>query len=330
MLLFALISSSLALAGPFTERSSMGEWPETQLQRDFVLPRGWLQLGLGVATRASTAWRDETGQLIPYDDGTRFRHSSVSLEIDQGFSKRISLYARIPLVTNSLINSRGADISTSALGDIHTGLVVQPWLRRTSILAFSADVKAPSGLEWPADMIGGPSSTSGFLTGTGVTNLGLFLHFRHRILERTALTLQAGQVFKFPAIVGYVLEEDGWGLGWLDPGDESLLLGELSAQVLGDLSVSATCRYSYRGVYAMGTKGPGTDAPDLDPLAGSNGAFLDVGGSLSYEPTRHLEFAALASAQILGPDTRLFASLGLEEFSPQPGLTLGGKGVIRW
>ena len=34
--------------------------------------------------------------------------------------------------------------------------------------------------------------------------------------------------------------------------------------------------------------------------------------------------------QVLGGTTMTFGHLGLEEYAPQPGLTLVGKGRVRW
>lgn len=130
--------------------------------------------------------------------------------------------------------------------------------------------------------------------------------------------------------MGYVLEDNGFGLGWLDPGNELLLQGDLLVQVLDDLAFGGSARYSQRGPYGIGTKGAGTDAPELQTIANSDGAFTDIGASVSFEPSTHFEVQARLSSQVLGSDTRLFAPLGLEEFSPQPGLTLGCTGVYRW
>lgn len=194
--LLSLLSllSAPAQAGPFTQRHSMGAWPDRQIEREFVLPRGWLQLGLSADSKSSTGYRDTSGSFVPYQGDTAFRSSTFQLQVDQGFARRISLYARVPMVLSSLTNDHGANASVFALGDIHTGLIVQPWLARSTTLAFRLDLKSPSGLEWPEDYIGGPSDTSSFQTGTGVTNLAPHLHARQRFGKLATLDLQAGYV----------------------------------------------------------------------------------------------------------------------------------------
>ncbi len=327
---FLALLSTTADAGPFTHRSSQGHWVQRQVDREYALPKGWLQIELAADTKTSSATRDETGVKVPHDQGTTWHYSRLWLNIDQGFSRRARLYAHIPLVHAWLTSASGADTSTLAMGDVHTGLWYQPWLERSWALAFQLDLKAPSGVEWPSDFIGGSANTSGFLTGTGVTNLGGHLHLRRSFGSAVALRGQLGYVRKFPCVVGYLIEDDGFGNGWLNAGDE-LRVG-LEAQLqLGDaFAVTGLGQYSHRGVYKMGVSGEGATTLELSPIPNSAGDFVDAGFELAYSPGRHVELGAGARAQLVGSDTRLFSHLGLEEFSPQPGLSVDLKGAVRW
>lgn len=330
MLLPLLLSTAAALAGPFTTRTSMGEWPDRQVERDFALPRGWVQIGLAADTKASTGYRNGAGEVVEWGGDTVWRYSVYQLQFDQGFSQRLRLYAHVPLVNASLRNDQGTDIRTVALGDVHTGFTVQPWLGKPWAVAAQLDLKSPSGLEWPSDFIGGPTNTEGFLTGTGITNLGPALHARYRFGRVAAVQVHGAWVWKFPGVVGYVMEDGGWGLGWMDPGNEIRASGDLTLQLGDDFALGGTGTWSHRGTYAMGTKGPGLALDDLEEIDGSAGDFVDAGGTLSWEPDAHVEVVARVTSQVVGSDTRLFAGLGLEEFSPQPGLTFGLTGVVRW
>lgn len=329
-MLLPLLLTPLAMAGLFAQRSSMGSWPERQVERDYVMPKGWFQAGIALDSKTSTGYRDAAGAYVPYGDGTAWHYTTATLEVDQGFSRKIRLYARVPQVWAGLENDRGADITTTALGDIRTGFWVQPWIGRDWSAAFRLELKSPSGCEWPADLVGGPSSTSSFLTGTGITNLAPHLHGAWRFGRVARVAGQAGYVWKFPAVVGYILETGGWGYGWLNPGNEILLQGDATVQVMDDLALGGWGRWSRRNDYAMGTKGPGGKLDDLVAMEGTGGAYTDVGAILSYEPMDHAEVQARASYQVAGSDTRTFANLGLEEYSPQPGITWGLTGVVRW
>ncbi len=327
--LLALLGS-VAHAGPFTHRASQGEWTQRQVERDYVLPKGWLQIQLAADTKSSSGTRDASGAVVPWDEGTRWRYSRLWLNIDQGFSHRVSLYARIPVVHASLRSTAGAETDTVAIGDVHTGVWVQPWLEGAWTGALQLDLKAPSGVEWPSDFIGGSSNTGGFLTGTGITNLGAHAHVRRTIGGAAALRAQLGYVRKFPAIVGYIIEDGGFGNGWLNAGDELQLGLEAAVQLADAWAVAGQARYSHRAVYRMGVSGQGAASLELEDIPNSAGDFVDAGLELAFSPSANWEWGLGASAQLLGSDTRIFAHLGLEEYSPQPGLTIDLKGAYRW
>ena len=322
--------SSAAHAGPFTHRSSQGDWVQRQVERDYVLPKGWLQIMLAADSKGSQAARDADGALVPWADGTHWRYSRLWLNIDQGFSRRVRIYAHIPVVHAWLRSPAGADTSTVALGDVHTGLWYQPWLEGAWAGALQLDLKAPSGVEWPGDFIGGSANTSGFLTGTGITNLGAHLHLRRSLGSAAALRAQLGYVRKFPAIVGYVIEDGGFGNGWLNAGDEVQAGLEAQAQLGDSLALSGQARYSHRALYRVGVSGQSPTSLELNDIPGSAGDFVDVGLELGFSPSANWELGLGASTQVLGTDTRLFAHLGLEEFSPQPGLCVELQGAYRW
>jgi hypothetical protein len=319
--------SGVAEAGPFEPKSSQGDLNSAPIQRPFVLPKGWLELGLATDTKRSTHYRGSDGGLRAQEPGVAWRYSRVWFEVRQGFSKRVTLYGRVPMVIASLELAGGNDINTVHVGDSHLGVVTQPWLTGPHSLAFSADLKLPTGVEWPSD-VGGPGNTRSFLTGTGVTNLGLFTHGALVFLERIRLGADLGYIRKFPAVVGYVEQVDGFGNGVLNPGDEWVVNGRLMGAIVPKVTLGVEARYRWMGEAEMGVTGSGSDT--MSPLRHTAGSWLDGRLILGVEPVDHWELQAWVSSDLSGADTRTFAHLGLEEFSPQPGLTIGGRVVCRW
>jgi len=320
--------TGLAQAGPFTHKTTQGEAPPTQVQRGLVMPRGWLELGLGAERKNSEHHRTQSGARQSH--AGQWRYSQLWVEVRQGFSRRVTLYGAIPWVMAELSPAGGTVTRTVAMGDARVGLVAEPWTWDDAGAGFQLDLKAPSGVEWPGNVASGPDQTSSFLTGTGITNVGAHLLGRATVADRLGLRLSAGYVAKLPGVVGYVVQDDGFGNGWLDPGDEIRLDGVLTGQILPSLAISTGAIWSHRGVYEMGVSGPGTTKRRMSPLPGGTSAFLDGSLGLSYEPNPHWEVHATGSRDLQGSDTRTFAHLGLEEFSPQPGLKLGLGVRARW
>ena len=330
MFLVAALLSAPAAAGPFTHKAMQGPWPERQVERNLVLPKGWLEVELASDMKWSTSYWDLPGERVRWDEGTKWTYSRVWLNVTQGFSKRLSLYARIPMVHARLVNPQGADTSTTALGDVHTGVILQPMLHQRGIFALQFDLKAPSGVEWPSDFIGNPANVSSFLTGTGTTNLGVLAHGRYTVQRLVSLTGSIGLIFKLPSVVGYVVESDGFGNGWLDPGDELRFDGAITIQLSEQFAVTTFETISGRGTYRMGTSGSSVVRVDWIDLASSSGIFVNGGLGLSWEPSRHWEVGVTVADALYGTQTRTFSHLGLEEFSPQPGLTWSSKVAARW
>jgi hypothetical protein len=329
-LIAGLLASGVANAGPFTHKTSQGELAEHQVDRSFGMPKGWLELGLAADSKTSRASRDASGERSAYANDTRWRYSRLWFEVRQGFSDRITIYGKVPWVLAELSPSLGSEVRTFAMGDAHTGLVVAPWKIKDADIAFRLDLKAPSGLEWPSGTAGGPDGITGFVTGTGITNLGGFLQSRYTLAGIVALRSHLGYIRKFPGIVGYVVQTDGFGNGWLNPGDEFVAGGELMGQLGKYVALSAGVDMSHRGIYRMGVSGDTITGRVMTDLPGGPATFTFLRGGLSVEPTDNLEISVHGARDLGGGDTRTFAQLGLEEFSPQPGLELGMGVACRW
>jgi hypothetical protein len=329
----------------FGDKTMRGDW-QTDVASELVLPRGRWVLDLTATTRASTEVRGAFGIPVPYDDAL-FRTSTFTIGVETGLSDRTTLYLRAPWVDQHLTNGLGANTRTTALGDAHSGVRFQPWLGRAHALAFELDIKSPSGLEWPANTTGGDAHTEGFLTGTGTTNASLATLGRLRAGDAFAFDGRVAYTHKFAGVVGYVVEIGGFGDGWLKPGDE--FRGDLAVteQLDEHVSVRLSSTARYVGTYRVGVSGPGVTKLELYALSSEeqytyddgtvgtiatdpSGWFIDAAAHVQVTPSKHVVLGADASASMLGADGRFFTHLGLEEFSPAPGLTLGASGAVRW
>lgn len=343
-LLLALLLDDPAHASVFGDKTMRGDW-RPDAESELVLPRGRWVLDLSATTRASSSVRGAFGLPIPYDDAI-YRFSAVTLGVQTGLSDRTSLYLRAPWIVDHLTNGRGANLTTNGLGDAHTGVRFQPWLARTHALAFEVDVKSPSGMEWPANTRGGSAFTEGFLTGTGTTNAGVAVLGRLRT-RGFALDGRVAYTHKFAGVVGYVVEIGGFGNGWLKPGDEFRADLGVTEQLDDHVSVRLSGTARHVGSYLIGVSGPGATKLELYAVGSEeaytyddgttdtiwtdpSGWFVDAAAHVQVTPSDHLVFGLDASASLLGADGRFFTHLGLEEFSPSPGLTLGGSGAVRW
>jgi hypothetical protein len=325
---FIVGMTSVADAGPFSPKTMQGPLSENQVERALVLPKGWLEVGLSVDHKRSDTYRGSDGGEREQPAGFLWSHSRMWLDVRQGFSPRVTLYARVPWIRSELQPVIGTSTATIAMGDAHTGLVVQPMAAGPHSLAFSADLKAPSGVEWPSGT-GAPGNTKSFLTGTGITNFGLFAHGKLVLAPVLSLRGDAGYVRKFPGVVGYVVQSDGFGNGILNPGDELKLNAQMTGQLGSHVWLRMTADYRHMGETWMGVTGPG-GGRIMSPIRHTAGDWLNGGLLIGFEPTVNWTLTVRAENDLMGSDTRPFAHLGLEELSPQSGLTVGAGVVARW
>jgi hypothetical protein len=328
--LLAMVVWGVALAGPFTHKTSQGTLADTQVERRYNLPKGWLELGLSGDSKTSRSFRDVTGERRAYENDTRWRYSRLLFQVRQGFSERITLYGEVPWVMAQLRPDLGTEIQTFAMGDAHTGVLLSPWRFDNADITLQVDLKAPSGLEWPTGTSGSPDGIEGFLTGTGITNLGAIMRGRYTFGKLIAFRSHLGYIRKFPGIVGYVVQTDGFGNGWLNPADELVAGGELMGQLGQAVALVGGVSVSHRGRYRMGVSGETLTGRVMTELPGDPTTFTDAHLRLSVEPIDNWEIETHAKRDLAGGDTRTFAALGLEEFSPQPGLELGLGVACRW
>jgi hypothetical protein len=310
-----------ATAGPFTDKTMRQQWAQQRIDQEWVLPKGWFELQWSAQHKSTTWFRNENGQLSPHPNGLRFATSLATLSLKHGMSDAVTLYLDLPVVHTSLKTLDDGKIQTTAFGDANAGLWVQPWRERRWAVAFQANLKTPSGVEW--------GQPAGFLTGTGLTNLTGAVHGRMKWTAYFSSSLSVGYTVKFPALVGYVIEDGGFGNGRLKAGNALNLGLSQRLQVHQRLSFDLTTDLSLRASYYIGAAGPGLSWYAPYTLFGPS-HFLNAGGKVVFEPAQWIDLHLAAKGQVLGTDSRPFSTLGLEEFSPQPGWTFGVGGAVRW
>jgi len=317
----------VADAGPFQAKSSQGDWARRQVDRTFVLPKGWLEVGIAGEHKNSEHYRGADGGLREQPEGMLWQHSKLWLELSQGFSPRTTLYARVPYVRSSLRPSTGSSITSMAMGDATAGVRLQPVASGRFDVAGSLELKVPSGVEWPEGS-GGPGNTGSFLTGTGITNLGAHMHAAVRAVGVVKGTTSVGYVRKFPGVVGYVVQTDGFGNGVINPGDEWVSDSSIAVNATDYAAVEFGAQVRRIAVSKIGVNADGDRI--MESVRHSDGTWLNGRITLAVEPSEHVTVQTGVALDRVGGDSRPFAHLGLEEFSPQPGLQWLGRAVVRW
>ena len=326
-LVLNLLVANGAEAGPFYPKTMTQELPQRHIDRNLVLPKGVMGLGLNLSSKYSTGYRDEQGVFQAYQN-TSWSYTQYTVQYNSGLSKRLMLNLEIPWVMARLKTENDGLVQTFALGDVQTSVRYQPKIDGTNDVAFELKLKSPSGVEWPESNRGSPADIQSFLTGTGTTNLETNIYLQVPF-KNYASTLSGGYVLTFRSIVGYVVEDAGFGNGILDPGNVLWATWTNLFQFSNTFSASFYTTYKRHGTYRIGVSGAGTGWENPKTLQDPT-AFLDGGFLLHFEPESKYFFSAGAEYQMLGSDTRTFAALGLEAFSPQPGITAKLNGGLRW
>lgn len=327
-IIFLMLLGQVEAKSPFEQKSMQPAISPNQASRPLILPKGWMEFTVEMQSKYATAQRDFNNEITPLGSNQYWSYSQLWFNYSNAFSSRLMVYMHVPFVHAQFQPSDGDAIATTALGDVHTGFYYQPTLERQNFVV-QVDLKSPSGVEWPSSKDGGPNDISGFLTGTGLTNLGFIGHYKVQPSALYALHIQTGYTFKFPAIVGYVVEKNGFGNGILNAGNEFNIAAVHQVQIKPTTCLEFTHQYSHRAPYFMGVSGEGIRWHVDEEILGA-GWFVNVGAGLSWESSPMQAYSLHIDQQVLGTSTTAFALLGLEEFSPQPGTTISLKGSRRW
>ena len=320
---------SLLRADPFYSKSMQEKWEPQYAMRSLLLPKGWSSVSLEGSSKISQHYRDDEGMLQSIEPSL-WNYNTLHLRYQHGLSRNLTLYFDIPWVLPVLHTQDQGTISSFALGDVHSGILMRLTPQKNdSEIVLGVSLKSPSGAEWPASAKGSPYDIQGFLTGTGTTNLTATMFAKKNISHFYSLIGSASYTYTFRSVVGYIIEADGFGHGMLDPGNYLKANLENRLQLGSALSMSLSAHFSYQSEYYMGVSGAGIGWENPQQIRGSS-QFLDGLWGVRWEPTPQWSWEGSVLYQILGTDTRLFSVLGLEEFSPQPGWVFSLGGTRRW
>ena len=318
-----------AFASPFSDKTMKGELTLLPMHRDLLLPKGRMSLGFDVASKNIIGYRDGNGNIVEYQN-TNFLYNTSTLHYANGFSNSITMYATMPFVWQYLQKTDfQKPIQTRALGDVRTGIRYSIHHTDVRQYALTAELKSPSGVEWPSSYSGYPNDIQGFLTGTGTTNLGIGSQMRWNVSPKYTMDVDLGYIQKFRAVVGYVIEKDGFGNGRIKPGNEIFVQWKHRFALRDHIEIDGWGAYSYRSTYLYGTSGEGVLWNNKQELMAPT-SYADAGLSFFYSPSIHHTWLISLQQQIWGSGTELFSLLGLEEFSPQPGMVYSFQYEVRW
>jgi hypothetical protein len=83
-------------------------------------------------------------------------------------------------------------------------------------------------------------------------------------------------------------------------------------------------------VFQTGTSGDSVFRINKEVLPRTGGLWVFAGGGVDVDLSRHWAVGYDLSWQAMGTDSRVFGGLGLEAFSPQPGITHTVSVEGRW
>ncbi len=346
-----LLAAAPASANMFQFHTGQADIEQRMVERPLVVGKGWVEIGLGFNwkhsqseflagdSNATVGFVPDT-HYVPYDNDARLDFRTFSLDFRWGFTKGTDVYLHVPFLWNQLQNSNlNADgepvnVNTFAIGDIEMGVLIQ-WLRRVdpagkfnSSLGTHLDVKAPTGLESGGAYLPSPGLITVLPTGTGTYNFGLDIAFKQQ-LAFMALNLRAGYVWRASGIAQYLVEDQEHQFQLrIKPGDAVEWDVGLMFQMARFLSLGIGTEWQYRWETKIGPSSRGLAAcKECDPIADSDGLFLDGYGEVNVTPSRKLQIDARFGYTLGGRPANL---VPLEDVSPTRGMTVAAAVMYRF
>ncbi len=332
-----LTLSEPASAAGFQAKTMRSELPPVEVERPLIIGRGWLELGLGGDVKiAREYWGDDgTRREFADQDGTggpdvTWLYTTQRAAIRYGIARRGELYLTVPVHYVRLTNSYlGTDTSDFGYGDASFGWKREWYRTDAPLVSIISDLffRVGSGNEAAGTLIGGPNTVGGFVMSTGTSDLGLAVRGKGQA-GPFAFQMGVGYARCFSGVSQFVIETDGHQfVGRFKPGD--YIKADLNPMIqVGPLAIGADASVQRRFSAQAGTTSPGLyhDAY-LDPIAGSEGTFVDVGGNVVLNVTRNLDVGLGASVPIRGQGLAFFP---LETISPTLGPTYSGTLELRY
>lgn len=324
-----LLATSSASAGGFHVRTMRADLPATEVERSLLMPKGWLEFGLGFDYKQATGQWSDTGDPVDWES-TTWLYTTERLSMRYGISRRSELWVYIPMHYVRLTNADlGTDISTFGLGEPKFGWQFSWFEHHAPVTSIATDLwmKVPSGQESPGTYIGGPENWQRIPMSTGTQDLGLDIKAKQR-LGPLALRGSVGFVYRMSGLSQFVVEtSESQFAGRFRPGSEFHAEFDPLLQ-LGPVAIEGTAIYKRRFESAVGTTSGGIYWDEyLTPIEGSDGNSLDVGGNLLVQLTRGVDLQGGVSYPLLGEDLTFFP---LEDLTPTRAMTFSGTLELRY
>lgn len=329
MTLLVALGTSQAHAAAFEAKTGRLPLSVREVERSLLLPKGWLELGLGVDWKDAQGYWDAQGN--PQDfDAARWTYSTERMDLRFGITRRSEVYWTMPFHYLHLVNEDlGTDTATFGLGDPTLGYTYEVYghTAPTTSVAVLAEIKMPAGNESPGQYVGGPYTISQFVLSTGTPDYTLGVRGKQQFGPVAAL-VGLGYTYRMSAVAQYVVEVTEYQFsGRIKPG--SYVWGDLGVQVgLGPVCLLGDLRYQNRGETMIGTTGEQVLGNNqLVPVAGSDGWSLDADAGLLVNLSRGVDLQAGVGIPVRGEDLQFFP---LESIHPTRGLTYSGTLKLRY
>ena len=329
MILAGLLAlPSLAVAGPFQQKTMQAPFSSREVERGLVLPKGWIQFSFQGEAKLAEGYWGSAGEALDFDYADWF-YTTERISYRYGFLPNLEIYGSLAghwiTLTNEL---HGTDRRGFYLGDPKLGTRFNLLRQETPSFSLAGviELKSPAGNESPGSFIGGPATFQSFVTTTGGHDLRLGVDAKKELQpSRLAISGGAGWVHRFSGLVQYVTETSQRQFsGRLKAGDR-LYAGARAILQAGPTAFYAGPRVERHAAVEMGTTSGGglTLSPDrnLLPIEGSEGWSADADVGVLLHVTRHVELTGGASIPIRGEDLMFFP---LEEIHPTRGVTYSG------
>lgn len=318
--LLALLHGTPVSAAGFQAKTMRDPLPAREVERNLVIGKGWLELGLSNDLKVATGYWDDEGEAQNFKHA-KWTYTTQTATLRYGLARRAELFWSLSThyvrLSNPLL---GTDTEQFGWGDPTFGYAHELFRSTAPTTSLIAHVfyKAPFGEESPGNYIGGPESFSNVVMTTGTPDLGGGVTGKRQI-GPFAVTGGMDYVHRFPKAVQYLIETEYHQFqGRIKPGD--LVHFDLDVLLqLGPLAVHNSWKVTMRKKTLMGTASPGLFADkNLKPVDGSDGSAVDMTTGVLANVTRGVDLIFDVSVPLSGEDLQFFP---IEDIHPTRGTT---------
>lgn len=298
-ILFVAVTGS---AGARADEGKKEALAAIEVERGWVLPRGWSEAGVGLEVQRSEERWSEDGGVAP---GAVFSRATVTSGWRFGIARGMDVEVRVPVSAESLAGEEAA-----GLGDVGAAWRWAWWSQRAPNRTFGSEISLslPTGARAEGAVLGAAAS-GGIPLGTGSVGLTAGVGGT-RQLGPIRASAEARLTHWFPGESGFVLAETS--STWVQPGDGVLL----QAEALVQLAVLApTCALTYRR-WGAARVGDDFGLQLGDRVEDSGGWGWEVAPGVVLDLSRGVQLSGAVRIPLRGEGDTFFPVVSL---SPVPG-----------